>query len=131
MRVKWLVVGCAAFILVTVVATLFVRDVIDGTGRATTSADCQGASIDLTVGTLPDSQAVFAQVIVNDEDARQWEVEWPTGRVVAPTLQTPALGGAVQEGFQVLGDTDDGQERTVRLRPRGTQEWCEVSADFA
>jgi hypothetical protein len=133
MRVKWLVLGGVALALlaaIVVVAVVVIRDATH-TGRATTSAECHDAAVDLTVGTIPDAQSVFVQVTVTDREARQWEVEWPTGRTVGPTLPGTALGGRVRHGFQVLGDTDDGLDRTVSLRPQGTEEWCRISASLS
>jgi hypothetical protein len=52
--------------------------------------------------------------------------DWPGSCTHSPGT---ALGGVVGHGFQLLGDTDDGLDRTVRLRPHGTQEWCEISAN--
>jgi hypothetical protein len=130
MRARWLVLGSVALALlaaIVVVAVVVIKDATNS-GPATSSAECHGAAVDLTVGTIPDAQEVFAQVVVTDREAREWEVEWPTGRTVGPTLPGAALGGRVRHGFQVLGDTDDGPERTVNVRPQGVEEWCRISA---
>jgi hypothetical protein len=133
MRVKWLVLGGVALTLLAAIVVAAVVVISDAThaGPGRTSAECHGAAVELTVGTIPDAQSVFAQVIVTDREVRQWEVGWPTGRAVGPTLPGAALGGRVRHGFQVLGDTDDGLDRTVRVRPQGIEEWCRISANLS
>jgi hypothetical protein len=131
MRGTWLVLGgVALFAALVIVAVLVVRDTVS-TGPATTSIECHDAAVDLTIGTIPNAQSVFVQVIVTDEDARGWVVQWPNARTDDPSSLLEALGGRVRHGFRILGDTDDGSDRTVRVRPQGTEEWCQVSASLS
>jgi hypothetical protein len=37
----------------------------------------------------------------------------------------------VNVGVQQVRDVDDGLERSVYVRPRGSQDWCSLSADFS
>lgn len=97
----------------------------------TTVRSCAGAEIRGTLFFAAGSVEVGAQIIVVDESARQWEVSWGGFASQFPDEPLrPVDGRTMLEATRVLGDTDDGLEREIRVHPVDQEAWCTMTLRF-
>jgi len=119
------VFGCAVSLLGVQVARAL------HPGPSTTVRSCAGAEVRGTLFFAAGSVEVGAQVSVIDQSARKWEVSWGGFASQFPDEPLRPLDGRKLLGAtRVLGDTDDGLEREVRVRPADQEAWCTMTLRF-
>jgi hypothetical protein len=89
------------------------------------SMSCRGAQV---VGTISlYSSSVVVQVSIVDPKERAWVVNWDQYAEEQAQRRLPWTSSddtGVLSTAATLGDTDDGDERTVLVKPNGETAWC-------
>jgi hypothetical protein len=128
----WLLVACAAGVASGVLGTLSVIEISDDDGPYSRTDPgvarwhCDGAEV-IAVATL-DEGAVVLRVSVSDELERSWRVLWPV--YGGNSVLRAGKDGEYPSVRSETGDLDEGADRDVRLRPVGTEPWCEGSVSL-
>ena len=97
-------------------------------GPNSVSGSCEGASVEVTLAHGPGdaSALITGQAAVYDAEGRQWEIQWP-GYGAGDVVTAQDYHSNMAFVSHQLGDTDDGNERRVRLRPVGIDDWCRLT----
>lgn len=122
-------------VVVGVVATLVLLSVAWGAKQVfssdarTFTTTCSGANVTGTIWVH--DAGVFISVAVVDPKARTWDIGYDGYREsVADSIMISTSDadytGSLVSASQMLGDTDDGGQRTVQVRPHGREAWCAV-----
>ena len=132
-RIDMLAGACmGAIVTLCIVGGVYLINTFNSPRSGTVSTTCAGASVLVTVAMAPSEafDTVTGQVVVYESPARDWQVNWRgSQRPIAP-LRHDEGSATFLHGFAVLGDTDDGTERQVWIRPGDEKTWCKINAGF-
>jgi hypothetical protein len=121
-----------AIVTLCIVGGVYLINTFNSPRSGTVSSRCAGASVLVTVAMAPSEAfaTVTGQVVVYESPARDWQVNWRGSQRPIAALRHDEGSVTYLHGFAVLGDTDDGRERQVWVRPDGEKIWCKINAGF-
>ena len=129
---SWLLAAAASAVVAIALVGVAMATVVlvramthDGpTASASATGTCSAATWQVDLSWV--TPAVVGHVTVFDGERRTWAVRWGD---YASDARIPVTGSHGSVGFAsaLLGDTDDGSDRTVAIRPSGERDWCSLA----